>query len=415
MELSDKELLNFAIENGIIDVSDIQQKIEMNERNRYIENHNYSIWQSKDGKFYTYLPDEKYNRGKRLIKRTTEQALNDAIVQFYKERENEPYIEDVFDEWLDRKLKYGEIEKQTADRYKTDFIKYIKNSHIAQIKFRYITEDDLEDFIRTTIKEKQLTSKAWGNLRTLINGIFKRGKKRGLTSISITSFIGDLEISDKSFKKTYTSSEEQVFTDSEEAKIKWCINAEHDSLLGLGILLTFQTGLRSGELSALMWKDVKEDSISITKTEIRYRDEDGNYVFDVRDAPKTKAGYRTVYLTPEGKMIIKRIRALNPFNDYLFFKDGQRIKGYLFSRKLYRICNKLGIKKRSLHKIRKTYSTKLIDAHVPDSVIENQMGHEDIETTKKYYYFNNHGRDEVKELVMNALCRKGNTGNTLKS
>ena len=79
MELSDKELLNFAIENGIIDVSDIQQKIEMNERNRYIENHNYSIWQSKDGKFYTYLPDEKYSRGKRLIKRTTEQALNDAI------------------------------------------------------------------------------------------------------------------------------------------------------------------------------------------------------------------------------------------------------------------------------------------------------------------------------------------------
>ena len=103
------------------------------------------------------------------------------------------------------------------------------------------------------------------------------------------------------------------------------------------------------------------------------------------------------------------------FNDYLFFKDGQRIKGYLFSRKLYRVCNKLGIKQRSLHKIRKTYSTKLIDAHVPDSVIENQMGHEDIETTKKYYYFNNHGRDEVKELVMNALCRKGNTGNTLKS
>ena len=43
MELSGKELLNFAIENGIICVGDIQQKIEMNERNRYIENHNYSI------------------------------------------------------------------------------------------------------------------------------------------------------------------------------------------------------------------------------------------------------------------------------------------------------------------------------------------------------------------------------------
>ena len=40
MELSDKELLNFAIENGIIDVSDIQQKIEMKERNRYNKKNN---------------------------------------------------------------------------------------------------------------------------------------------------------------------------------------------------------------------------------------------------------------------------------------------------------------------------------------------------------------------------------------
>ena len=412
MEISDKELLNFAIENGIIDVSDIQQKIEMNERNRYIESHSYSIWQSKDGKFYTYLPDEQSKRGKRLIKRTTEQALYDAVVQFYKDRENEPYIETVFHDWINKKLEYGEIEKQTADRYTTDYIKYIKDSHIAQIKFRYITEDDLEHFIRITIKEKELTSKAWGNLRTLINGIFKYGKKKGYTNVSITSFMGDLDLSKKSFKRIRKASEEQVFTDVEEIKIEECINADDDSLLGLGVLLTFQTGLRSGELSALTWKDIKEDYISVSKTEVRYRDENGDYVFDVREAPKTDAGFRTVYLTPKAKMIIKRIRALNPFNEYLFFKEGKRIKGYLFSRKLYRVCNKLGIKQRSLHKARKTYSTKLIDAAVPDSVIESQMGHEDIATTKKYYYFNNYGKDEVKELVTNALCRKGNTGNT---
>lgn len=414
MELSDKELLNFAIENGIIDISDIQQKIEMNERNRYIENHNYSIWQSKDGKFYTYLPDEKYNRGKRLIKRTTEQALNDAIVQFYKERENEPYIEDVFDEWLDRKLKYGEIEKQTADRYKTDFIKYIKNSHIALIKFRYITEDDLEDFIRTTIKEKQLTSKAWGNLRILINGIFRFGKKNGYTEISITHFMGDLDLSKKYFKAIHVLSEDQVFTFEEESMIENCINSSKDSLLGLGVLLAFQTGLRSGEISALTWENVKDDYISIRKAEVRYKDKNKNYVFEVKDAPKTEAGYRNVYLTPEAKMIIKRIRALNPFNEYVFYKNGERMKGANFTKKLYRTCNKLGIKKRSLHKARKTYSTKLIDANIPESIIQDQMGHEDIETTKRYYYFNNHGKNEVKNLVTNALCRRGNTGNTFK-
>ena len=102
-------------------------------------------------------------------------------------------------------------------------------------------------------------------------------------------------------------------------------------------------------------------------------------------------------------------------NDYIFCPRSKRMASNSIDHLLIRYCNDINIPKKSAHKIRKTYSTKLIDAHVPDSVIENQMGHEDIETTKKYYYFNNHGRDEVKELVMNALCRKGNTGNTLKS
>ena len=51
-------MLNIAIENGIINIDTIQKKIEMNERKKFIEKHTYSIWQGKDGKFYTYLPDE---------------------------------------------------------------------------------------------------------------------------------------------------------------------------------------------------------------------------------------------------------------------------------------------------------------------------------------------------------------------
>ena len=75
-------MLNFAIENGIIDIDTIQKKIEMNERKKFIEKHNYSIWEGKDGKFYTYLPDEESQRGKKLVKRTSEKAIEDEIVKF---------------------------------------------------------------------------------------------------------------------------------------------------------------------------------------------------------------------------------------------------------------------------------------------------------------------------------------------
>ena len=57
--LTDKEMLKFAVENGMIDIDTIQKQIEMNERKKYLEMHKSKIWQSTDGKWYTFLPDLK--------------------------------------------------------------------------------------------------------------------------------------------------------------------------------------------------------------------------------------------------------------------------------------------------------------------------------------------------------------------
>ena len=48
MELTDKELLNYVLENDIISRDDIQKRIEMNERKKYLKEHAYEIWQGKD-------------------------------------------------------------------------------------------------------------------------------------------------------------------------------------------------------------------------------------------------------------------------------------------------------------------------------------------------------------------------------
>ena len=85
-----------------------------------------------------------------------------------------------------QKLKYGEIQKQTFDRYTTDFHRFFDGSYIAQKDIRKITEDDLELFIRETIRNMGLTNKAYGGLRLLITGIFKYEKKSG-NSIHLAS------------------------------------------------------------------------------------------------------------------------------------------------------------------------------------------------------------------------------------
>ena len=113
--LTDKAILNYALQNGIIDIYTIQKQIEMNERKRYLEMHNSKIWLSTDDKWYTFVPDLTKTKGKRLIKRNTEEEIKDFLVSFYKEYEEPQTIEKTFEEWIGRKIKFEEISKQTAE------------------------------------------------------------------------------------------------------------------------------------------------------------------------------------------------------------------------------------------------------------------------------------------------------------
>ena len=58
----------------MLNLSDVQDSMEAMKREELLKKHQYKIWQGKDGKWYTYLPDESKKDGRRLIKRTTEKA-----------------------------------------------------------------------------------------------------------------------------------------------------------------------------------------------------------------------------------------------------------------------------------------------------------------------------------------------------
>ena len=395
-------MLNFALESGMIDLDTIQAQIEMNERKKYLEMHKYEVFLGTDGNYHTSLPDDTKKNKRRAVKRKTKESIEDAIVEYYKSSETEPSLETLFYMWIEKKLGYGEIEKQTADRYETDFIRFF--AEIRHRKVRYISEADLEDFIKSSIYSKQLSAKAWGNLRTLINGMFKFAKKSGYTNISITQFMGDLDLSKKAFAKRRLTSEESVFTDQEINMIVGYIDSVEPSVINLGIILAFQAGLRAGELSALKYSDLKGNVLTVNKTEIRYKDADGHYVFEVRDFTKGDVGSRKVILTDYAVAALKRARSLNPFGEYLFMENGERIKGKAFTVKIEKICRYVGIKPRSLHKARKTYGTKLLNAGLSEKIIESQMGHTDIQTTKGYYWYNNSTQEEIKNLVTTALA-----------
>ena len=102
------------------------------------------------------------------------------LVAFYKEQEEKIYLSTVYYEWIENKLNYGDIKQETYDRYNDNFERFFVNYKypITQKQFKYITEDDIEDYIKSVIRDLELTHKAYEGFRTLIRGIFRLAKKK---------------------------------------------------------------------------------------------------------------------------------------------------------------------------------------------------------------------------------------------
>lgn len=388
------EALKFAIESGMIDLSYIQDKYEMNKREELLSKHKWAISQGKDGWWRTYLPDKE--KGRRMIKRKTKKSVEDEVINYLQEEIENPTIREVYDEWISQKLRREEISIATKNRYDRQFFECLND--FGEKKIKKVEEFEIEDLILNTIHEKQLTRKSYSNMRTLIYGIFKYAKRRKLVEFSISETVSDMEISKKLFRKDVKDDNDLVFS-SEECEKIMRFASENIDIRNLGILLLFKTGMRPGELAALKNVDVHENVIHINRTEIYYKTDDGKALYEVRDFPKTEAGIRDIIIPQNSLWIIRKCRALNPFGEYMFEENGKRLKTYYFSKRLNYICKQLGIKTKSLNKIRKTYGTILLDAKVSESVIISQMGHTDIETTKRYYYKDRNSTAEKASII----------------
>lgn len=168
-------------------------------------------------------------------------------------------------------------------------------------------------------------------------------------------------------------------------------------------MLMFKTGLRPGELAGLKKEDIHDNVFHVNRTEIRYKNDSGQTIYEVRDFPKTEAGIRDVIIPNNALWLIQKIISLNPKGTFLFERNGERIKTYCFSQRLETLCKRTGIVVKSPNKIRKTYASILIDNNVPESIIISQMGHTKIETTKTYYYRDRTNLNSRKDRINNVV------------
>jgi len=387
--------LKYALDSGIIDIPHIEELIQMNQRRELLEKHPYKIWQGKDKKWYTYLPSNE--SGRILKKRITQKAIENDIIEYWQSKLDNPTINEVFDEWNNRRLELKKISNSTHLRNIQTFKRYY--NEFGKRKIKSVSEEEFAEFIEEQIPKFELTAKAFSNLKTVTRGFLKRAKKRKLIVFDVENFFHDLDTSDTDFKKIIKEDYQEVFNEDETQKIMKYLIDNLDNK-NIGILLMFITGIRVGELVTLKHKDFNGNTFDIRRTETRYMIEQGKYEYAVKEFPKSLAGARTVIVPEAYSWIISKIKRINPFSEYIFLKaNGERMSTNCIRKRLYYICKKLNVYNKSPHKIRKTYGSILLDNHIDKQLIMGQMGHADILCTETHYHRNRRNIEKKSEIL----------------
>ena len=143
--------------------------------------------------------------------------------------------------------------------------------------------------------------------------------------------------------------------------------------------------------------------LEIRRTEIVYKDrKTGKYVIEVKESPKADSR-RVIDIPKKAQLIIDRVRLMNPFGEYLFMNEYGRIRGKRFNYHLKKACRELGIPERTVHKIRKTYGSNLLEKKVGEAIVQSQLGHRQISTTHNFYHYDITDDNERIKLIERAV------------
>lgn len=189
-----------------------------------------------------------------------------------------------------------------------------------------------------------------------------------------------------------------VFTSQEQAKLERYLT-ENLTYFHFGILLTLYTGIRIGELSALKFKDIKGDLLSINKTLQRIKNlsqEKGPKTTVQIDTPKSSTSIREIPLIPFLIDIIKNLSYTE--DNYILTGSNDFMEPRTIERKFEKILELCKIAKRNFHTLRHTFATTAIKKNMKLSILTALMGHSSTKSTEIYLHLDFETKKESMEI-----------------
>lgn len=321
-------------------------------------------------------------------------AENTTLNRFYEE-----YIE----------MKY-ELKDSTRNNYKYLYSKYVKNTigtmNVGSIKF-----SDIKKFYISLIR-RGFKPNSVENIQTILHPVFNAAVRDGYIRKNPTDgVLAEIKKShnwEKPKRHALTVAQQKRF-------MSFVANSKtYSHWLPLFTVL-LGTGCRIGEVCGLRWEDCDfENSLININHNLIYRQmEDGKMAFHIT-TPKTKSGTRIIPMFSEVKNALESLRntvntcSVDGYCGFIFSgRVGQMLHPHLINRAIERIIRdangeegaRVMLPHFSVHNLRHTFCTRMCENEPNIKIIQEIMGHRNIETTMDVY------NEATKEKKMESFTR----------
>ncbi|WP_225742954.1 site-specific integrase [Marinilactibacillus sp. Marseille-P9653] len=282
----------------------------------------------------------------------------------------------------------GRVSKATAEKIAGAFGKKLNDLFI---------EEERAD------EEKGIDSTSIARVRTATSSIFSTALKKDIIwknpVVHATSPRG--------------TEKEKLFLDDKQCKqlLKYLEEVPNNNAR-VALTTLMYTGMRSGELCGLHWKDVDLERGTIHVRYTLYR-ADGQYKLST---PKTKSSLRMIAIPAELITILKEHKKWQEeYKESLGSKwiergavvtgmEGEYISGVYLNSTLKKLLKKHDLPNLHVHDLRHANASLLINAGVPIKFISEHLGHSNTKTTEDIYaHVYNATAEKVASAISQAL------------